>query len=143
MRRWIIVDMDGTLADCSSRVPLIPDWDAFHAGCKDDPPFLEIVELVGRLADFYNICILTGRPVTSYAETERWLEDFGIVPDAVLMRPVGDFRPDTEYKWAVASDFFGVHIKTRVLFVLDDRDKVVQMWRDNGLTCLQPRLGDY
>lgn len=143
MRKWIIVDMDGTLADCSARVPLIPDWDAFHAGCKDDPPYPVILELVGRLQEHYSLCILTGRPVTSASDTERWLEGFGIIPDAMLMRPVGDFTKDTEFKWRVAEDFFGPHIATKVLCVIDDRDGVVQMWRDKGLTCLQPRLGDY
>jgi len=29
------------------------------------------------------------------------------------------------------------------LFVLDDRDRVVAMWRDLGLTCLQVANGDF
>ena len=30
-----------------------------------------------------------------------------------------------------------------VLFVVDDRNKVVDMWRDLGLTVLQPAPGDF
>ncbi len=143
MHKWVIVDLDGTLADCSHRVPLIPDWDAFHAGCSDDPAYMHIVELVRLLQRHHNLCILTGRSSKVRSETEAWLTGYGIEWDALFMRPETDFTPDVEFKWRIAQDFFGPHILQKVWLVIDDRDKVVQMWRDRGLTCLQPRLGDY
>ena len=33
--------------------------------------------------------------------------------------------------------------KYNVAFVLDDRDQVVRVWRDLGLTCLQVDYGDF
>jgi hypothetical protein len=33
--------------------------------------------------------------------------------------------------------------KEEILCVFDDRDKVVRMWRDNGLTCLQVGEGNF
>ena len=33
--------------------------------------------------------------------------------------------------------------KYNVKLVLDDREKVVRMWRDKGLTCLQVDWGDF
>jgi hypothetical protein len=30
-----------------------------------------------------------------------------------------------------------------ILCVFDDRDKVVKMWRDNGITCMQVNYGDF
>ena len=40
-----------------------------------------------------------------------------------------------------AKDF--IKDKYRVLFVLDDRNQVVDMWRDIGLTCLQVADGNF
>jgi hypothetical protein len=33
--------------------------------------------------------------------------------------------------------------KKNIMCVFDDRDKVVNMWRRNGLTCLQVADGDF
>ena len=33
--------------------------------------------------------------------------------------------------------------KKNIMCVFDDRDKVVNMWRKNGLTCLQVANGDF
>ena len=32
---------------------------------------------------------------------------------------------------------------TDVVCSFDDRDKVVQMWRDNGITCFQVNYGNF
>lgn len=31
----------------------------------------------------------------------------------------------------------------KILFVVDDRDQTVNMWRNNGITCLQCDKGDF
>jgi hypothetical protein len=33
--------------------------------------------------------------------------------------------------------------KDDVVAVFDDRDKVVNMWRENGLTCMQVAYGNF
>jgi hypothetical protein len=33
--------------------------------------------------------------------------------------------------------------KSKVVCVFDDRQKVVDMWRDNGLTCMQVAPGNF
>ena len=60
----------------------------------------------------------------------------------MLMRAEGDFRPDEQVKREL--------YETRVLpafghatYVLDDRDKVVRMWRSLGLTVLQVADGNF
>lgn len=57
------------------------------------------------------------------------------------MRPDGDFRPDVEvkkeiYKREIEGQF-------KVLFAVDDRASVVEMWRAQGLVCLQCAKGDF
>lgn len=61
--------------------------------------------------------------------------------DWLYMRPEGDVRKDTEIKREIFDNY--IRDKYRVLFVLDDRNSVVKMWRDLGLKCLQVAEGDF
>lgn len=144
-RRWIVVDMDGTLANCTHRVPLLPDWDAFHSASVDDQPYAPMVDLVNMMSDYFNVLILTGRTITHVDVTRDWLANNKVNHQALSMRPETDFRPDVECKWQQAVKFFGSEqdVIRSVAFVFDDREKVVAMWRDKGLICLQPREGDF
>jgi adenylate cyclase class IV len=57
------------------------------------------------------------------------------------MRKTGDNRPDN----IVKKEIFDSNIKNNyyIEFVLDDRNKVVKMWRELGLTCLQVADGNF
>ena len=57
------------------------------------------------------------------------------------MRPEGNNEKDSIIKKRIYED----HIKGKfnVEFVLDDRNQVVEMWRELGLTCLQVAEGDF
>jgi len=59
----------------------------------------------------------------------------------LFMRPDGDFRADN----IVKQEIYDTHIKGKhdVLFVMDDRQQVVDMWRRNGLTCFQVAEGNF
>ena len=57
------------------------------------------------------------------------------------MRKDNDFRPDEEIKKEI---YFNKIINNyNILFILDDRTKVVKMWRELKLTCLQVDDGDF
>lgn len=145
MEKWLIVDHDGTLANCSHRAPLIPDWDAFHEASVMDEPYWPVVKLVNTLANFHPVLILTGCPIKYKGIRIEWLKAKGVEFAEISMRPETDWTPDVECKWNQAVAFFGSEqaVIDNTFLVLDDRDKVVEMWRNKGLTCLQPRLGDY
>ena len=57
------------------------------------------------------------------------------------MREDKDSRPDSEVKQDILRRLQGQCKK--ILFVVDDRQSVVDMWRANGVTCLQCKKGDY
>jgi hypothetical protein len=156
MKSWIICDIDGTLANYSHRRHLIQlqgvedkpveekrkmDWDGFHAASIHDPIFPDVVALlaISRLAS-KQICLMTGRPEKYRAITEQWLRNRQIGYDKLLMRSTGDFRSDVDVKRDLYQYFFQPR---EALFVLEDRDKVVEMWRKLNVTCLQVRKGDY
>ena len=138
---WIIFDLDGTLADCAHRVPLLPDWDAFYSACNYDRPIKPMVELYKSLVadDSYFISIWSGRRESEFDKTIDWFELHHIpLSDDIRMRPNGDHRPDTELKleWLTGSG------DTPIL-VFEDRSSVVKMYRDKGIQVCQVANGDF
>jgi hypothetical protein len=75
-------------------------------------------------------------------QTELWLrEHLGATDPVLYMRPAGSNAPDDQVK----RELYEQHIAGRfeVRFILDDRAKVVRMWRDLGLTVLAVADGDF
>jgi len=88
-----------------------------------------------------SVILVSGRDSVCRADTEEWLEANDIPCNGLFMRPLGDARKDT----IVKVELFKKHIKGQyhILFVLDDRDQMVQAWRRLGLTCLQVAQGGF
>ncbi len=57
------------------------------------------------------------------------------------MRKTDDFRPDEDVKKEIYNE--NIKNKFNVLYVFDDRNSVVNIWRNEGLTCLQVANGDF
>ena len=75
-------------------------------------------------------------------ETEAWLDLYVGVPYAELfMREYGDTRKDA----VVKREIFETEVRDRwrIVGVFDDRQQVVRMWRDLGLTVFQVAEGDF
>ena len=51
--------------------------------------------------------------------------------------------PDEVLKKKMLLEFVGDEWRSEVFCVFDDRQKVVDMWRDLGLTCFQVAPGDF
>ena len=153
MKDTVVVDIDGTLADISHRVHLIRNkpkqWNKFFEECDKDTPNDWCVKLVRSMHDAgYLIHFVTGRKKALEAKTQAWLsyqfrELMGVrssVPyKLTLVRGNGDFTPDFELK----RKWLFVYGKDRILFVVEDRDQVVKMYREEGLTVLQCADGNY
>lgn len=90
---------------------------------------------------------LADRRAVVERQTRQWLTEYvdagaaSPIPYQLLMRPDGDFTPDDEFKRGWLRD--GLIPRERVLCVYDDRDKVVAMWRAEGLACFQVAQGDF
>jgi len=128
-RRWVLVDMDGTLADHRGvRAP----YAERQVGL--DNPYPVIVKWVKTLFEDYNIGIVSGRHDSCGDETCDWLKRQGINFDLALFRHNGDDRDDVIVKKEMLDAFRGRFGQNSIAFVLDDRPKVVRMWRENGVT---------
>ena len=148
MSKTVIVDIDGTIADITHRLPLIqgesPDWNKFYSQCFQDKPILPMIEVVrGLCMGGFHIAFMTGRVETVRKETYDWiLKNCGKMFEncALYMRSDGDHRPDSELKSAMYDQDFK---KQNVVAVIEDRNQCVEMWRKKGLVCLQCANGDY
>lgn len=136
--RAILVDIDGTLAHMNGRSPYDPTL--YHTDTADDV-IHHIVHLWegAHLNDY--VIIMSGRDEEYRAETLAWLAENHIFHDFLYMRPQGDKRNDA----IVKNELFEKHIagQYNVDFILDDRNRVVDMWRSKGLKCLQVAAGDF
>ncbi len=134
---WI-VDIDGTLAIHSSRDPY--DWRSANTD-EPNPPVVLAVQALAAHPEVSAIIAISGREEKAREISARWLADNGIPYDELLMRANGDYRPDD----AVKEEIFRQRIQPRysVAAVIDDRDRVVQMWRRIGLVCFQVADGKF
>lgn len=144
MSKIVIMDLDGSLALIDHRVHLAHSraWDEFHAAATWDRPNFPVIELTRamRLAG-YQIVILTGRTAKHRVLTERWLAQHQVPWDMLFMRDDEDHSPDVQFKSGVLSSLRKQGMFP--IFAVEDRDRVVKMWRENGLTCLQCAEGLY
>jgi len=139
MKRIILCDIDGTLATIGDRAKILEkdeltekDYDEFNArsatsGCIKDAET--------------KIYLITAREKKWKKITQHWLRLNEIPYDNLLMRNDGDKNSDADVKLKIVKEYVN---PKRVWFVLEDRDDVVQMYREDlGLTCLQVNKGDY
>ncbi len=149
----VIFDLDGTLALIDKRRKLSTnvngkmDWDTFFASenIKLDEPNPSVIKMAQLLkANGHMIVILSGRSKATKSATAEWLGKFDVPCDVLKMRPTNSkfqFMPDDELKKKWLDDLFPN--KEDILCVFDDRDKVVKMWRDNGISCFQVAPGNF
>jgi hypothetical protein len=141
-RKAIIVDIDGTIATHYDEDgnQLREHHDYEQVGI--DLPVPEIIQIV-QMYEFrgYHIIIVSGRMDHCREKTINWLIDNEVEFDELFMRKFKDFRPDDIVKYEIYEDrIYGVY---DIEFVLDDRDRVVDMWRGLGLKVLQVAEGDF
>lgn len=133
----IIVDIDGTIALRGDRNP----FDEEAVG--QDTPNLSVVAVVRAMhRDGYKVIFVSGRTEKSRDATEVWLSvNVPVLYEQLLLRPNADNRPDQVLKMGFYEAF--IRDQYSVLCVIDDRQRVVDMWRDLGLTCMQVAPGKF
>ena len=145
-----IFDLDGTLADHSHRRnrtlegSILPpeNWTKFFLGIPNDSLDPVIADLFFKYRESHHILICTGRPEWTRVMTTTWLQRHSLIGyHKLYMRPDNDMSQDCDLKrkmlYRIRDEGFNVHI------AFEDRNQVVDMWRKEGITCLQVNEGDF
>ena len=146
----IICDIDGTIADLSHRRHWVEqkpkNWKMFFRYMVYDQPIRPVVEVIAALgsnAD-HRIIFCSGRPAEWESETRGWIEkqfDWKWYASPLYMRSTGDYRPDDVIKFELLQKIRADGYKPIIAF--DDRQRVVDMWRKNGIICAQVAEGNF
>lgn len=131
----VIFDIDGTLAKMNGRSPFD------HTRVGEDLPNLPIVLLSQTFAhDNDKIICFSGRSEDCRVETEKWLKDNGVWYSELHMRPSGNVERDDLIKRRLLEQIIKRYY---IRMSIDDRDRVVSMFRASGITCLQVDYGNF
>lgn len=143
--KTIICDLDGTLANIDHRLHFITgekkDWDGFFGAVAKDKPNMWCVELLkGMMTRDTEIIFVSGRNASAFIATRAWLDALGFNGIQLFMRPEDNRQPDFELK----EHFYNEALKDKdILFVIEDRKQVVDMWRSKGIVVLQCDPGEF
>ncbi|QOJ19501.1 MAG: hypothetical protein HRU77_01595 [Gammaproteobacteria bacterium] len=155
-RPLYIFDIDGTLAIINHRVSILEDkdnpnrWRDFYAACDRDEPNKPVIFIMNNLMlSGADVWLFSGRSEEVRDKTVAWIAEhtafmsFNLNYEHLLtMRPAMDYTPDDVLKESWLDNMLEDD-KKRLVAVFDDRDRVVNMWRRRGITCLQVAPGDF
>ncbi len=147
---FYVFDYDGTLSDPKNRLHFLkgdkPDWDSFFEACHTDEPINEMLNLLDlivrypcKVDDTIRIEIWTGRPERCREKSVWWLQEQGIDLTGITMR----MRPDDYRGHDVALKQAWLAEAGKPDMIFEDRNSVVEMWRSEGIRCLQVAPGDF
>ena len=151
MKNTIIFDLDGTLAliDKRREVSTKPngklDWGKFFnsTNIKLDEPNLPVIKMAQLFSEQgFNIVILSGRSNKTETATRSWLSKNKVPFNKLIMRnsETNHFTPD----WVLKKNMLDENLDINDVFlVVDDRDRVVKLWRSLGLTTFQVAEGNF
>ena len=142
MRRYtgkpkcIVIDMDSTMCFNVTKRPWFGEGAA--EGMINDVPNTGVCEMIRQLQDYYDIVVATGRDTSQEEVTKQWLAKQGINPDEFYFRTNGDFRKGVVVKKEQIEKILETY---DIVSIFEDCEPIVQMYREMGLTVLQPNKG--
>jgi predicted kinase len=160
----VIFDLDGTLCNIDHRLHYVKgpgkkDWKNFLSNVDKDNVNEWCRQLIKSMdALKYKIVYCSGRGQEYKDKTTKWLGsnelyeycnevakdkngDYYLKEEHLYMRERGDHRTDYIIKEIILD--FELLTRFEILFTVDDRKQVVDMWRRRGITCLHCAEGDF
>lgn len=132
LHNCIIFDLDGTLAHMTGRNPY--DWKKVK-GDSVDLPVSELYTLLNTEENNTDVIICTGRDGSCEALSKEWLYENKLPhPSEFHIRKQGDMRPD----WIIKEEMWrDISTRYNILFIVDDRQQVVDRARSLGIKVFQ------
>jgi hypothetical protein len=142
MRRYtgkpkcIVIDMDSTMCFNVTKRPWFGEGAA--EGMINDVPNTGVCDVVRQLQEQYLVVVATGRDTSQEEVTKQWLAKQGINVDEYFFRTYGDYRKGVVVK---KEQIETILEKYDIVSIFEDCEPIVQMYREMGLTVLQPNKG--
>jgi hypothetical protein len=146
-KRIFVFDIDGTLANIEHRRQYVQNgqrnWKKFNEKMMDDTPYEDIIFLAQHFHSmpWATVLIASGRGAEDREKTENWLSWRAVPYTKLYMRPAKDSRKDSIIKKEILEQIRAEYGEPFMVF--DDRNQVVDMWRENGVRCLQVAPGNF
>ncbi|KKN85495.1 hypothetical protein LCGC14_0278180 [marine sediment metagenome] len=154
MKKYVIVDIDGTIAHNPIRQAKILQkleitpieempWAELFEDCLMDTPIWPVIDLMLAIADKYHVVFCTSRDIDFRDKTRIWIDTYtGLICAPLLMRKsINDYRSDSIIKPELLVRA-GITINNTA-FILEDKNSMVATWRELGFTVLQPINNEY
>ena len=149
-KKSVFCDIDGTISDDKWRRPIIyhgntkykRDFDAYNSACVDDKPNYVVLNVVKFLHQFYNIVLITARPIAYQKITKQWLGYHCLKFDALYMRPENNLDKDSVVKYKLMHTWFETNnlSSTDVAAVFEDKPSCIEIFE--RMLCFQIIKGD-
>lgn len=141
-----VFDIDGVVADVRHRLHHLhgrKSWSGFFRAAGADRLLEPGARLVHDLGAEHDIVWLTGRPEWLREVTASWLDEHGLPPGDLFLRPDGDYRPACAYKLGVLRR---LRERRTIAAFIDDDPEVVAVAQSAGFPAVLadwvPRDGD-
>ena len=140
-----VFDIDGTLSNLKHRLPHIrkspKDWTTFKALIPFDTPHEDIIWLTQCFKSYGPVILCSARDETNRKETIDWLVKYNVYFDDLYMRAANDYRDDGIIKKELLEDIRSKYGNPFMWF--DDRNRVVESLREEGVRVLQVAPGNF
>lgn len=154
------VDLDGTLCNIDHRLHYVrdgkKDWKGFFKDISKDTINLWCKTIIKAFHYGYPVQLIycSGRGSEYRNETIQWLKDNDVYWECVSTTDLGTpkdihlyMRQEKDYRqdFVIKEQILDFELLTRfdILFAIDDRQQVVDLWRRRGITALQCAKGDF
>ena len=134
--KCIVIDMDSTMCFNVTKRPWFGEGAA--EGMINDVPNTGMCDMIRKLQEDFTIVVATGRDTTQEAVTKEWLAKQGINADEFYFRTNKDYRKGVVVK---KEQIEAILEKYDIVAIFDDCEPIVNMYREMGLTVLQPNKG--
>ena len=134
--KCIVIDMDSTMCFNTTKRPWFGEGAA--EGMINDVPNTGMCDIVRQLQEQYLVVVATGRDTTQEEVTKQWLSRQGINVDEFYFRTNKDYRKGVVVK---KEQIEAILEKYDIVAIFDDCEPIVNMYREMGLTVLQPNRG--
>lgn len=137
-QKAVIFDLDGTLAIMNDRGPF--EWTRVGEDSVNEY-VADLFRMIRTMHPDWKIITLSGRDGVCEQITKDWLVDNNLKSDYHFQRKEKDQRRDSEIKQEIFWNDIEPHFN--VLYAVDDRQQVVDMWDMLGVQVWQVQQSDF